>query len=271
MIAFFLSMPIIAYLSLISFQTMKLGVLNYEGRFVPYSLGVVIIYSYSYLFALSPGLESVSMASFIFVFSIWLLGLVDDVFGKPYPKGLKGHVLYAFQKKRITTGLVKAAGTIVVALLFVWMTPLYTYFATFLSLFLLIGLPHVMNLFDTRPLRVWKGALCFVVLVLLINPLPSFIYIVMLLSVFYVWYVLEGYRKAMLGDNGATVVGAILAVVAINHLPIGLQLFVLVVVSFFIVIAEKYSFSTIIEHSSLLRMIDQIGIMNKHQKGDSHN
>ncbi|KHF39526.1 hypothetical protein [Halalkalibacter okhensis] len=267
MIVFFLSMPIIAFLSMISFQRMDLGVLNYEGKFVPYSLGVVIIYSYSYLFALTPGIESFSVASFVFVFLIWLLGLVDDVFGKSYPKGLKGHVLYALQRKRITTGLLKAIGTIVVAMIFLWMTPIYSYVSVVMALGLLIGFPHVMNLFDTRPLRVWKGTICFVLVVLLVNPLPSFIYIVMVLTVFYVWYVLEGYRKAMLGDNGATLIGAILAVVAIYHLQVGVQLVVLVVLSFCILIAEKYSFSTIIEQSPLLRMIDQVGIMNKHQRG----
>ncbi|MDT8862543.1 hypothetical protein N0O92_20265 [Alkalihalobacillus sp. MEB130] len=267
MIAFFVSMPIIAYLSMIAFQTMKLGAYNFENKFVPYSLGIVIIYSYGYFYALSTGLQSFSLLSFLFITSIWILGLIDDIWGKPYPKGLRGHVGYALHKKTITTGLVKAVGTIIFSVLFVTGAFPFSLLVAFIAFSLCVGLPHVMNLFDTRPLRVWKVTFSFVLVTLLVNPLPSFRFILMLLAAFYIWYVLEGYKKAMLGDNGATLVGAIMAVFSVYHLPLGMQVVLLCLSALFVLIAERYSFSKIVDSSKFLRMIDQIGIMKKQQGG----
>jgi UDP-N-acetylmuramyl pentapeptide phosphotransferase/UDP-N-acetylglucosamine-1-phosphate transferase len=264
MIAFFITVPVIAYFSMIAFHRMNLGVINYEGRYVPYSLGVVMIYSYSFLFAFPPQVyQSLTVTSFLFVFTIWLLGFIDDVFGKPYPKGLKGHVLYFYKEKILTTGLLKAGGTIAAALVYLWVNDVGSFLAFGMGFLLLTGFPHVMNLFDTRPLRVWKMTFCITILAMAFNPIPSFIFFLMIVTVFYIWYVLEGYRKAMLGDNGATVIGAILAVIAVNHLPLSVQYSLLLFVLVMILVAEKYSFSTIIEKSSFLRAIDQIGVMKK--------
>ncbi|WP_227938448.1 hypothetical protein [Alkalihalobacillus deserti] len=264
MIVFFISVPIIAYLSMIAFKMMNLGVKNYEGKDVPYSLGVLIIYSYSFMYAFPPRLNpSLSFASFVFVLSIWLLGLIDDVYGKPYPKGLKGHMIYFVKNHILTTGLLKAGGTVVTAIVFLWVSELRSYLAYFVAFLLLTGLPHVMNLFDTRPLRVWKLAISLLALVMVFNPLPSFRFILMVLTVFYIWYVLEGYRKAMLGDNGATGIGAILAVIVVNQFSLSVQYGLLVFVLVLILVSEKYSFSALIESSSFLRAIDRIGIMRK--------
>ena len=267
MIAFFITVPIITYLSMIAFQRMNLGVKNYEGKDVPYSLGVLIIYSYSFLYAFPPQINpTFSFASFIFLLSIWLLGLIDDVYGNPYPKGLKGHLLFFLKNHIVTTGLLKAGGTVLAAVLFLWLSEPRSYLGYLIAFLLLTGLPHVMNLFDTRPLRVWKLAVSLTVLVIIANPIPSFLFILMLLTVFYIWFVLEGYRKAMLGDNGATVVGAILAVVIVNHVSLTVQYSFLVFVLVMILVAEKYSFSAFIEKSRFLKVIDQIGIINKDKR-----
>ncbi|MFC0561599.1 hypothetical protein [Halalkalibacter alkalisediminis] len=264
MMAFFISVPIIAYFSMIAFKRMNLSVKNYEGKDVPYSLGVLIFYSYSFLYAYPPHINpAFSVASFAFLLSIWLFGLLDDVYGKPYPKGLKGHMMYFFKNHILTTGLLKAGGTIVAAILFLWVSELRSYFAYVVAFLLITGLPHVMNLFDTRPLRVWKLTVSLTILIMIFNPLPSFLFVLMLLMVFYIWYVLEGSRKAMLGDNGATVVGAILAVVVVNHVSFSVQYSFLVFVLAMILVAEKYSFSAFIEKSRFLRTIDQIGIIKK--------
>ncbi|ARK31381.1 hypothetical protein [Halalkalibacter krulwichiae] len=264
MIAYFITIPIIAYLSMIAFRTMELSVMNFEGKRVPYSLGVVIIFSYSFLYAHTPHLEkSLSIASFIFVLAIWLLGLIDDVFGKPYPKGLKGHVIYFLKNKKVTTGLVKAIGTVVATILYLFSSETRSLITYMIAFLLLTGIPHVMNLFDTRPLRVWKLTLCCTIFILALSPLPSFLFVVMVLTLFYIWYVLEGYRKAMLGDNGATLVGAILAIVIINQLTITVQYGLLLFVLVLILAAEKYSFSALIENSSFLKAVDRLGVIKK--------
>ncbi|GAE36628.1 hypothetical protein [Halalkalibacter akibai] len=264
MIGFFITVPIITYLSMIAFQRMNLSVINFEGRYVPYSLGVIIIYSYSFMYAFVPGVNrSLALPAFLFILTIWLLGFIDDVYGKTYPKGLKGHVSYFFKHKVVTTGLLKAGGTIIAALMYLWINE-YPFSLAFIVAFLLLtGFPHVVNLFDTRPLRVWKLTVCLTIVVLVLNPLPSFLFVLMVVTVFYIWYVLEGYRKAMLGDNGATVIGAILAVVVVNQLSMLAQYLMLIFVLTLILVAERYSFSTIIERSNLLKAIDGIGVIRK--------
>ncbi|NEU29583.1 hypothetical protein GN156_02125 [bacterium LRH843] len=266
MIQLLVTLPFIAFLSMNAFCSMKLRVVNYESKWVPYSLGVVVLYSYAMLYEFKPNpVEALSFPAFVYVFGIWLLGFIDDLFGKPFPKGLKGHIHYAIKNRLITTGLLKALGTVMFAILYLWMQQQVTsaFFTGLSSLFLLIGLPHVMNLFDTRPLRVWKVAFCMTVLVIVVSPLPSFLFVITLLAVFYISFVLEGHRKAMLGDNGATVIGAIVAIVVVNHTGSLIQFSALLFVVFIIIIAETTSISTIIERWSMLRFIDQIGIIKK--------
>ncbi|GAE24619.1 hypothetical protein JCM9140_561 [Halalkalibacter wakoensis JCM 9140] len=263
MIVFFIAIPLIAYLSMVIFYSKKLGVENFEGKFVPYSLGVPILFSYGLFYVLYHGASSFSLGSVLFILLIWLLGFIDDIYGTPYPKGLKGHVMYALEEKVITTGLLKAVGTVVTALLYVPTVQTLTLISFMVSLFLLIGIPHVMNLFDTRPLRVWKVTVCFIMAALFVIPLPTIHSIIMLVALFGTWYFLEAYRKAMLGDNGATLVGAIMAVVSIHYFTPTTQFILLGIVFLFMLLAEKYSFSNIIENSSMLRVIDQWGVAKR--------
>lgn len=261
MIILLVTLPIIASLSTIAFQTMKLNVLNYESNLVPYSLGSVILYCYAVLYSFPPLIaDSISFSAYFYILGVWLLGLIDDIYGARYPKGLKGHFRYFLRNKLITTGLLKAIGTLTLATIYIWLNPSTSFYLNLLSLFLLVGLPHVMNLFDTRPLRVWKIALCFAVLLLLTSPVPSFLFVITIFAVFYTTFVIEGHKKAMLGDNGATAVGAILAVIIVNETAIGTQVSVLLAASLIVLLAERWSLSSIIEKSTVLRTIDRIGV-----------
>ncbi len=244
---------------------MDLTVMNYELKPVPYSLGSVVLYSYAVCYAFPPATsESLSFIAYLYVVGIWLLGLIDDIFGKPFPKGLKGHILYAKKKRVITTGLLKAIGTAVLALMYIAMNEPSVFMTSMLSFLLLTGFPHVMNLFDTRPLRVWKAALCITLFLFAITTTISFIFVITIVAAFYITFVLEGHRKAMLGDNGATVVGAIFAIIFIQHTEQAIQIGALIVMFFIILLSEKWSISALIERSSLLRAIDQIGISRNH-------
>lgn len=248
---------------MIAFHSLNLSVENYQGRKIPYNLGVVVVYSYAVLFAFPPALiPSLSLMAFIYILTIWVLGFIDDAYGSPFPKGLKGHLFHSIKHRSVTTGLLKAVGTMVIALVFVWSEQ--TEFLTGLAAFLLLtGLPHMMNLFDTRPLRVWKVAFVLSAFLMVILPLPPFTFVIILLTIFYLLFILEGHKKAMLGDNGATAIGAIFAVVFIHHTSLFIQIGIISIVAFFILLAEKKSFSVLIERVRLLRFIDQIGISKR--------
>ena len=256
--------PLITYGSLVLFRHLHLTVVNYEGKVIPYNLGMVIFISFA-LFYLSSSIESkvLTLYSLLFVFGIWVIGLVDDVWGSSYPKGLKGHLNYFIEKGVVTTGLLKVAGTVAISLLVLLTAQFSSIFVAVVAFLLLTSMPHVMNLFDTRPLRVLKVSFGFLMILFLMNPLPSVSVILTLLLVFSMLCVLEGYKKAMLGDNGATVIGAIISLVYIHHAQLWLQVGTLGFALFITALAEKQSISKLIEKWSFLRLIDQIGVMKK--------
>lgn len=256
-----LTLPVIAYVTMVGFVRLNWMTLNYEKEQVPYSLGVFILYTYIAFAFLSPIFTPVfSIISFIYVMGVWATGLLDDLYGEKETKGLKGHVKQFLRKGIISTGLLKLIGTVVfTTILLLYLQPTFWYEWLRYGLILLLT-PHVMNLFDTRPLRVWKVSLLYGAFFLpLLEMMPFFIYL-FLLSFFFVFYVMEGHKVAMLGDNGATLIGAILGLLTIFHATVLQQWLLLSFLILLTVIAERISFSRWIEKSKFLRVIDQWGI-----------
>ncbi|MDV2685162.1 hypothetical protein RYX56_12420 [Alkalihalophilus lindianensis] len=263
MIVLLLTIPLIAYISMIAFRTLGWTVINYEGYSVPYSLGSVILYGYATFSVIVPSEMSYiafSYPALMYVVGIWILGFIDDRYGSKEPKGLKGH-LYFFWKKRLpTTGLIKLLGTFTLALLFVYYLQVTSLYEAVRYFLLLSWMPHMMNLFDTRPLRVWKLSTLIIVPMLLSYPAPAFFLLIYGLAIYYLLFVLEGHRQALLGDNGSTTMGAIIALMFIQFSPPSVQWVVLFFVGLMIFIAERISFSKVISESGFLRWIDGIGV-----------
>ncbi|MDQ0208920.1 hypothetical protein [Alkalicoccobacillus murimartini] len=264
MILLMLTIPIIAFTSMCAFYEAKWTVPNYEQRTLPYSLGVVVVYGYAVMCAFPPSDSVVfSYLSLGYVLGIWIIGFVDDRYGKSQPKGIRGHVQLLIQDRTWTTGLIKAVGTIVLA-------GVYTFFSqpqsatTSIFMFLLLCLlPHVMNLFDTRPLRVWKISLLASAVIVAFMPLPSFSTLLYVLTIFYLVYVLEGEKKAILGDNGATSCGAIIAIWLTHEGTSELQWFSAVILFLLLLTAERVSFSEWIAKRRVLRWMDGLGVVKK--------
>jgi UDP-N-acetylmuramyl pentapeptide phosphotransferase/UDP-N-acetylglucosamine-1-phosphate transferase len=257
-------LPIIALLSMYAFQCVNWTTKNYEGKRIPYSLGVFVIFSYAVLCAFPPiDSYAFSYVALIYVLGIWLIGFLDDRFGQVHPKGIRGHFDYFLKKGKLTTGLIKVIGTLVIASFFTLYYEPANVMVSLSCFLLLTWMPHLANLFDTRPLRVWKMALLFSMVLILIVAIPPFLTIIYLFVVFYILFVLEGHRKAMLGDSGATTIGAILAVMTVIHTDLIFQWAVLSVVFTLIMISERVSFSSFIEKTSFLRWFDQLGISSK--------
>ncbi|WP_088104741.1 hypothetical protein [Halalkalibacter urbisdiaboli] len=259
-----LLLPVMALLSMFAFRCANWTTINYEGQQIPYSLGVFVVFSYAVLCAFPPTQSLVfSYGALAYVIGIWLIGFLDDRFGQAYPKGLKGHFSCLVAEKKVTTGVMKVIGTLLIAMLFTYYYQPQSVWEGIRCFLLLTWLPHVMNLFDTRPLRVWKVVLFFTVILLLTVALPSLTMMIYLLVVFYLTFVLEGHRRAMLGDNGATAVGAILALLTVSHTSIIFQSAVIILSFSLMVIAERMSFSALIEQRSVLRWVDKIGIPSR--------
>lgn len=260
MIFLLCTIPLIAYVSKTLFEKVGFTAINFKGKIIPYNLGMIVIYSYALSFYMyRHETDMFTTAAFIYIVGIWLLGFIDDIFGIKEPKGIKGHFTYAYNHSVMTTGLVKMFGTIVFALGYVFTLPQKDFRTTVLTCILLVGFPYVMNAFDTKPLRVWKVSFLWIIAHSFIFQVISIhiIFIVVLLC--YILFSFEAKEIAMLGDNGATVIGAMIALIVIHY---SVPVVSYSAVAFVIVIgmiAERSSISLFIDRFFILKKIDQLG------------
>jgi hypothetical protein len=270
---------------------------NYRGMQIPTGLGIAwLVWAVANmaLIAVAEGLDSLIAASgmsVLLLFPTWLalpvfaFGLVDDAFGGAGEKGFRGH-LSAIARGRLTTGGLKLVGIGLVAVV-VARPPMLGGSASggaweFASLLAVWGLgvlvialcANLVNLTDLRPGRALKAysaltviglalaasgqvesgtlsgapwwAVFAVRLVLLLGPVAA------------VWRYDLG-ERAMLGDAGANVMGALAGYVLASALPLwGLAVAAAVLLGLNLV-SEKVSFSRAIEGNAALRWIDGLG------------
>lgn len=259
MILYVFLLIIIAYSSMKLFNKLNWTVANFEGKQVPYSLGIYVFISYV-LFQLLFIEQTNQSVFWIYCFGIWFSGMLDDWFGNKNEKGLRGHLRAFLLNGTISTGIIKILATVVLALYVIATLKLQTIDEWIRFGIILILTPHIMNLFDTRPLRVWKVSLLFGSLFfpfLQALPLSAYLY---LLTFYFIFFVFEGHKLAMLGDNGATLIGAVFGVLMIMQTTIKQQWALIVIFFFLTIIAEKISFSRFIAKYRILKWIDQIGV-----------
>jgi hypothetical protein len=141
-----------------------------------------------------------------YVLGMGALGLLDDLRGERGPRGLAGH-LGALRAGRPSTGALKAAGALALAPLAV--PPAERPLDRGLAAVVLVLATHVGNLLDLRPGRAIKALLLLGGAVTLATrhappePLPSFLGPVVAFLPF------DLRERAMLGDTGAGLVGAV--------------------------------------------------------------
>jgi hypothetical protein len=197
-----------------------------------------------------------------YVLGIALLGLLDDVLGRgaagDTARGWRGHAR-AVLAGRLSTGAIKAAGAVGLAAFAV--SGLGREWPGYLAdLALLLLVTNLFNLLDLRPGRVEKA----LVLLLAAVCLGAWtLYPLQLLGVFIgplvVGAALTLRERAMLGDCGANLAGAVAGVALFAALGVDARLIVLVVVALLTVYGEFRSISAAIERIAPLRALDRIG------------
>jgi UDP-GlcNAc:undecaprenyl-phosphate/decaprenyl-phosphate GlcNAc-1-phosphate transferase len=197
-----------------------------------------------------------------FVLGVALLGVLDDMLGRgaagDTPRGWRGHAR-AVASGRLSTGAIKAAGAFGLAAFAV--SGLGREWPGYLAdLALLLLATNLFNLLDLRPSRVEKA---FVLLLVGLCLGAWTLLPVELLGVFIgpvlVGAVLTLRERAMLGDAGANLVGALAGVSLIATLPEDARLIALLIVAALTVYGEFRSISTAIERLPVLRAIDRLG------------
>jgi UDP-GlcNAc:undecaprenyl-phosphate/decaprenyl-phosphate GlcNAc-1-phosphate transferase len=197
-----------------------------------------------------------------YLLGIALLGLLDDMLGRgaagDTARGWRGHA-GAVAGGRLSTGAIKAAGAVGLAAFAV--SGLGREWPGYLAdLALLLLTTNLFNLLDLRPGRVEKALLLLLAGVCVgawtLFPLQ-------LLGVFIgpllVGGVLTLRERAMLGDAGANLAGAIAGVTLIVALGEDARLIALAVVAALTIYGEFRSISAAIERIGPLRALDRLG------------
>ncbi len=243
---------------------------NWRGREVAFPAGVVLIACS--LVALAPlailddradlDLLDPDLARWsVFVIGMGLLGLIDDTMGGAgglrAPRGWRGHAR-AVMHGRFSTGAVKAVGAIGLAAFVTTGNREGLHYVV--DLFLLLLTTNLFNLIDLRPGRVEK----LLVLLLAGVCLGAWTVAPLHLLGVYLGPVLFGAaltlrERAMLGDTGSYLAGAIGGIALLVAIPFTGRVIALAIVAALTIFGEFRSISRAIERVPLLRSLDSLG------------
>jgi UDP-N-acetylmuramyl pentapeptide phosphotransferase/UDP-N-acetylglucosamine-1-phosphate transferase len=193
------------------------------------------------------------------VVAFGLLGLVDDVLAQGEERGYRGH-LRALASGRLTTGFVKLAGGAAVAVLLV-ASPGFRTGARLVVDALLIALgANLANLFDRAPARTLKVAsVAYLPLAVALGAGGAGIAVALPMGCALGLFGDDAREQLMLGDTGANVVGAVLALGVVLGTAFPTRVAVVVAVAVLNLAAEVVSFSRVIASVPALRWADTLG------------
>lgn len=244
---------------------------NYRGASLAFPLGAVL--ATAALVALAPlaflddradlDLLAPELRRWMpYLLGVAFLGFLDDSLGRGEaagaPRGWRGHAR-ALRRGSLSTGVVKALGALALAAYVVSGRGLESW-GYLADVALLILATNAFNLLDLRPGRAEKGlallggGLCLGAWTL--APLE-------LLGIFAgpvavgAWFTLR--ERAMLGDTGSNLLGAVAGVWLLTTLGADARLIALVAVSGLTIYGELRSISAAIESVPPLRWLDSLG------------
>lgn len=244
---------------------------NFRDRELAFPLGAILVVAS--IIALAPlallndraGLELLDpdlRRWIIYLIGIAFLGLLDDGLGlgsvEGTPRGWRGHAA-AIASGTLSTGAIKAVGALALALYVV--TGTGNELPMFLAdVLLLILVTNFFNLLDLRGGRVEKVLFTLVVATCLVAGTWAPVELVgVFLGPFLVgfWFTLR--ERAMLGDTGSNLAGAVAGVILLTSLDETARLVALGLVVVLTLLAEFTSLSRLIEKVPPLRFIDSLG------------
>ena len=244
----------------------RLAMANYRDVTLPFPAGTVIIAAV----ALAAGpvalvLELGSPDDFslppakaaMYVLGVAALGLIDDALGGS-PRGWRGHGAAAL-KGSISTGALKAAGSLGLAL-YALSDLGYDLGEYLLAAAVLVLFTNLFNLLDLRPGRSLKG---FVALAAGLTIGEWDLDLLWILGLFVGPALVVGAydlrERAMLGDTGSNLLGALAGLWVVLALGTTGQAIALAVALAITVYGEFRSISAFVEKAPLLRQLDSLG------------
>ena len=236
--------------------------LNYRKENIPISMGLLfVLIQFISLSIILIFRENSLEYIILYLFAITLMGLtglLDDLTGDEGIKGFKGHIK-AFFKGKLTTGGLKAGIGFLISL----------FVSTFISdnliqiviNTLLIALfTNLINLFDLRPGRALKLFILISIIMLFSNETNEYNFVLYsFYGILFIYLQLDLKGMALMGDIGSNVLGMTLGIYCgFTHSIIMKSIYLLILIIIHIM-AEKISFTKIIENNKILNFIDKLG------------
>lgn len=242
---------------------------NYRGRSLPFPFGVLIVaVALAALIVLAPlqraaddVLHPETGAIALYVLGVACLGLLDDALGRTLagaPRGLRAHAR-ALAAGTVSTGAIKALGTIGLALYATSLLRAQPTGRWLLASAVLVLATHAFNLIDLRPGRTLKALAVLGATLTLAAGARALYTLGLFLGPALVAGAYDLRERALLGDTGASALGALAGlwlVLTLSTAGQALALAVLIAISLF---GELRSISALIERLPLLGQLDSLG------------
>lgn len=188
-----------------------------------------------------------------------LLGLFDDLAGDRSAQGFGGH-LSALRSRQLTTGAVKLFGGGALAVLVAAPTARERFWVLVVDAALIALSANLANLFDRAPGRLAKASLLASVPIAVVAGVdPDLAGPAVVLGALFALLAPDLRERLMLGDTGANVLGATLALAVVLTNAPSTRVVVLVVVFALNLLSERVSFSRVIGQVGPLRWLDGLG------------
>jgi UDP-GlcNAc:undecaprenyl-phosphate GlcNAc-1-phosphate transferase len=245
---------------------------NYLGNEVLVA-GGVFLFGYTtaallVLLALSPwwygwdgGKQGILLLAGTSAMAFW--GWQDDCSREKEVKGFRGHLLTLWREQRMTSGMMKAWGGGGTALL-VSLGLNDGCWATLVGAGLLAFSSNLLNLFDLRPGRAIKVFWLLVTVAFGIGlplslPVQQWVWFVPVLVSSLLLFAHDANGRLMLGDTGANYLGFLVGFCLMVSVPLPVQAGFLLLFAVLHLLAERVSFTRIIQSVPWLRRLDEWG------------
>lgn len=237
---------------------------NYRGKVVPSGYGVIwwafcIVLYAELAWVSSEETRPLSLAFLVASFGFGLMGLLDDLWGSPEAKGLRGH-LRALRQGKITTGLGKALGGVGVAFAAAYL--FRTGWRMLIGTLIIALMANAINLLDMRP-----GRAVTVFLMLSVAVVGYLLQIGQTLTAAMLGFLMaaalllrrrDSAGEAMMGDVGSNLLGGVLGVSVVAGVPLLGQGVILALLVALHVVAERISLSQWIDRVPWARRLDRM-------------
>ncbi len=233
---------------------------NYKGKVIVHGYGLVTLIWATAIYALLMLLFQQArweLPVWTVVIGLFgLLGLADDVWGDGESRGFRGHLRALIKQRKVTTGLIKAVGGVIVGVTAgVMLWPSSILHAVWAGLEIALC-ANFFNLLDLRPGR--SGAIFLVSsIVIAATAHAAWPLWIVIIPAWAVW-LRDSRAQVMMGDCGANLIGAALGLAIAVTTTTNIVLVCALILIALNAISERISLSKLIDGNSLLRRLDRL-------------